>query len=130
MIRVKIILTMNFSYFLYTNVMCQHEKKIESCTGLPCVWTWQPLPQPPEEVPFLGALAQPGSQDPRIHGAWPIQDLRVSEATWLPGTMTHPESQDHGILESQDNRDNWTPRTQLGSHVWQAPVRYSKGREH
>ena len=42
-----------------------------------------------------------GSQDHRIKGAWSHQDLRVPEATWLQGALTHPGSQDHRITGSQ-----------------------------
>lgn len=49
-----------------------------------------------------------GFQDPRNPGAWSHQDLRVSEEAWLPRTLTHPESQDPRIPESQDHRESWT----------------------
>jgi hypothetical protein len=52
-----------------------------------------------------------GSQEPRIPRAWSHQDLRVPEAAWLPGTLTHPESLDHRIPESQDHRDSWTMKS-------------------
>jgi hypothetical protein len=51
-----------------------------------------------------------GFQDLRIPGAWSHQDLWVSEKTWLPGTLTHPQSQDHRIPESQDHRESQTLR--------------------
>jgi hypothetical protein len=104
-----------------------------------CVWacalhrpwaqTLQPVPQHPEAAPLLGALTSPGSEDPRIPGAWSHQDLK---AFWLPGARRHPGFQDLRIQESQDHRQiNSRPPgvlTQPGSQEGQAPVRHSQGR--
>lgn len=49
-----------------------------------------------------------GSQNPR---SLVTTDLRVPEAAWLPGALTHLGSQDHRIPESQDDKDSWSLRS-------------------
>jgi hypothetical protein len=72
-----------------------------------------------------------GLQDPRIPGAWSQQDLRVPEAAWLPGTLTHPESQDHRILESQDHTDSCTLRssdlTRITGRIGSSQIKQGQG---
>ena len=65
---------------------------------------------------------------PRMPGAWSHQNLRILETALLPGTLTHPGSQNHRITGSQRQLELWGVLTQPGSQEGQAPVRYSKGR--
>jgi hypothetical protein len=72
--------------------------------GLPWFWTQQRVPRGGSVSRHCNTHRILEFQDPRIPGAWD-QDLRDSEEAWLPRTLTHPESQVHRILESQDHRE-------------------------
>jgi hypothetical protein len=58
-----------------------------------------------------------GFQDPRITGIWSHQDLRVSEESWLPRTLTHTESQIYNSPESQDHRESWILRSTESTRI-------------
>jgi hypothetical protein len=72
----------------------------------PWAQTPQPVPQHLEAVPIPGTPTRPGSEDPRIPGAWSHHNITVSKAAWLPGARTHPGSQDHKITGSQRQLDS------------------------
>jgi hypothetical protein len=66
-------------------------------------------PQPaqhPDAAPLRDVLTCPGSENPRIPGAWSHQDLKVLKAAWLPGAPTHSGSQNPRITGSQRQLDS------------------------
>jgi hypothetical protein len=115
-----------------------HRNLTQPVARIPSSWCWSTLVSNSVESPMAprrGSTSRRsnmprilGSQDPRVPGAWSHQDLRVSEEARLPRTLTHSESQDHRIPESQ-HRESWTLRSsdsiritgKTGSnHIWRA----------
>ena len=94
--------------------------------------TLKPVSQHPEEAPLPGILTHPGSQDPRITGAWSHQDLRFPEAAWLPGALARSGSQGHRIPGSQkqlNSEEFWNNQDHRKDRLQSDRVRASSTRD-